>query len=287
MTTGQTDELTGPMTRSCADPRSALVRRVPLLRRTSYCPDMARELQNRRGEPSAQNEGLAVEHDRLAQDLSVFARRVEAERIPGLVLDDIVRAAVELIPGAEEGSISVVTGKREVTSRHPQGGGLPAQVDALQMETGQGPCLDAAYRHQTVRVADMTVEDRWPEFACRAAALGVMSMLCFQLYVERDDLGALNLYSRTPGSFDDESEHVGLLFASHAAIAFADAEKVRNLTIAVHRRDLIGQAKGILMERFKITPDQAFSILVSVSQRTNRKLFDVAEELTVTGRIGP
>jgi GAF domain-containing protein len=247
---------------------------------------MARELQNRRGEPSAQHQGLAVDQDQLAQDLSAFARRAEAEGSPGSVLDDIVRAAVELIPGAEEGSITVVTGRREVSSRHPRGG-LPAQVDAVQMETGQGPCLDAAYEHQTVRVADMTVEDRWPEFACRAASLGAMSMLCLQLYVERDDLGALNLYSRRPGSFDDESEHVGLLFASHAAIAFAGAEKVRNLTIAVQRRDLIGQAKGILMERFKITSDQAFSILVSVSQNHNRKLFDVAEELTATGRIGP
>jgi GAF domain-containing protein len=247
---------------------------------------MARGLQDGCREPSAQNEGLAVDHDQLARDLSAFARRVEAELSPGLVLDDIVRAAVELIPGAEEGSISVVTGKRDVTSRHLLGG-LPAQVDALQVETGQGPCLDAAYEHQTVRVADMTVEDRWPEFACRATALGAMSMLCFQLYVERDDLGALNLYSRTPGSFDDESEYVGLLFASHAAIAFADAEKVRNLKIAVERRDLIGQAKGILMERFKITPDHAFSILVSLSQHTNRKLSDVAEELTATGRITP
>ena len=110
-------------------------------------------------------------------------------------------------------------------------------------------------------------------------------MLSFQLYVERDNLGALNLYSRQPNSFDDDSEHIGLLFASHAAIAFADAEKVRHLVLAVSRRDLIGQAKGILMERFRISADQAFSLLIRVSQDNNRKLFDVAEELTETGYL--
>ena len=80
---------------------------------------------------------------------------------------------------------------------------------------------------------------------------------------------------------------IGLLFASHAAIAFADAEKVRHLNIAISRRDQIGQAKGILMERFKITADQAFRVLVLVSQESNRRLYDVAEELTERGDLHP
>ena len=105
------------------------------------------------------------------------------------------------------------------------------------------------------------------------------------LWVDNDDLGALNLYSRSADSFTDESEHVGRLFASHAAVAFAGADKVHHLNVALARRDLIGQAKGILMERFKITADQAFSILVRVSQDSNRKLFDLAEELAQTGHL--
>lgn len=153
------------------------------------------------------------------------------------------------------------------------------------MEVGEGPCLDAAYEQQTVRVSDMAQEDRWPKFSARALELGAASMLSFQLYVEGDNLGALNLYSRKPNSFDDDSEHIGLLFASHAAVAFAGAEKVRHLTIAVNRRDLVGQAKGILMERFKINAEQAFTVLTRVSQHNNRKLYDVAEELTRTGHI--
>ena len=171
-----------------------------------------------------------------------------------------------------------------MTSHHPSSE-LPELVDALQMETGEGPCLDAAYEHQTVRVPDMASEERWPKFSAAALKLGAASMLSFQLYVDGDNLGALNLYGRTAHCFDEESEHVGLLFASHAAIAFADAEKVRHLNLALVRRDLIGQAKGILMERFKLTPEQAFRTLVRVSQDNNRKLFDVAEELSQSGRL--
>ncbi len=237
-----------------------------------------------RGEPSTDDTGTVTNHDELAHQLSALARRLESKDDAELVLGEIVTAAVALIPGTDEGSISVVVGRRDITSQHPSGA-LPAKVDAVQMEVGQGPCLDAAYEHETVRVTDMASETRWPEFAPRALALGAASMLSFQLYVQDDDLGALNLYSYTAGSFTDESEHVGLLFASHAAVAFASADKIHHLNAAVARRDLIGQAKGILMERFKITPDQAFSLLVRVSQHSNRKVYDIADELTSTGHL--
>ena len=236
-----------------------------------------------KGQPSRRDPG-ALGPEVVARQLSDLARRLQAEGDPGLMLDEIVRAAVELIPGVDEGSISVITGRRQVVSQHASGT-LPEQVDAVQEEVGQGPCLDAAYEHLTVRVSNMAQEKRWPEFSSRALALGAASMLSFQLYVEHDNLGALNLYSRQPDSFDDDSEHIGLLFASHAAIAFAGAEKVRHLTIAVSRRDRVGQAKGILMERFKISADQAFALLVRVSQDHNLKLYDLAEDLTRTGHL--
>jgi GAF domain-containing protein len=145
--------------------------------------------------------------------------------------------------------------------------------------------LDAAFEQQTVRVADMASEDRWPEFARQASEAGAASMLSLQLYVEGDNLGALNLYSRTPGAFDDESEQVGLLFASHAAVAYAGVRKEAQLAKAVASRDLIGQAKGILMERYKISAERAFLVLTRVSQNTNRKLNDIATELARTGTV--
>ncbi|GAA2482190.1 GAF and ANTAR domain-containing protein [Terrabacter carboxydivorans] len=244
---------------------------------------MAPQVDAARGLPSPADTGTAA-GDQLARLLSEFARRAQAETDTGLMLDEIVRAAVALIPGVDEASISVTTGRRDVSSQHPSGR-LPERVDAVQTETGQGPCLDAAYEHETVRVPDMASEERWPKFAARASALGAASMLSIQLWVENDNLGALNLYSYTPDSFTDESEHVGLLFASHAAVAFAGADKVHHLNIALARRDLIGQAKGILMERFTITADQAFNVLVRVSRDQNRKLFDVAEDLAQTGHL--
>ncbi len=138
---------------------------------------------------------------------------------------------------------------------------------------------------QTVRVSDTASEDRWPEFAKRAAQLGVGSMLSFQLYVVGDNLGALNLYNREPDAFDDESEHVGLLFASHVAVAMAGAQRNEQLIRAIGTRDLIGQAKGILMERHKLTAEQAFMLLVRASQATHTKLRDIAEQLTTVGQL--
>jgi GAF domain-containing protein len=108
-------------------------------------------------------------------------------------------------------------------------------------------------------------------------------MLCFQLFVHRNTLGALDLLARSPSAFTDESEHVGLLLASHAAIAAADAHHLENVRGALVNRDMIGQAKGILMERFKITSEQAFAVLAKVSQENNRKVFAVAEDLVRTG----
>jgi GAF domain-containing protein len=235
------------------------------------------------GQPSTANTGTA-DPNQLAEDFGDLARSLEEHDDPDVLLAEIVAAAVAMVPGADEGSVSVVIARSGVGSQAPTSD-LPAQVDALQEETGQGPCLDAAFEHQTVRVADMASEDRWPEFARRASEAGAASMLSLQLYVEGDNLGALNLYSRTPGAFDDESEQIGLLFASHAAVAYAGVRKEAQLAKAVVSRDVIGQAKGILMERYKISAERAFLVLTRVSQDTNRKLHDIATELARTGTI--
>jgi hypothetical protein len=110
-------------------------------------------------------------------------------------------------------------------------------------------------------------------------------MLSFQLWVEGDNLGALNLYAREPHSFSEESEQIGLLFVSHAAVAMAGSQKQDQMTAALATRDLIGQAKGILMERYKIDAQKAFSLLTRASQHRNIKLRDLAAELADTGWI--
>lgn len=239
--------------------------------------------ENERGEPSRESTGDSQGHDQLATQLSEFARTAQQQRDPHTTLREIVRAAIELVPGCDEGSISVVLGRRTVTSE-AAASELPQVVDRLQERFG-GPCFDAVYEQETVRVADMATEVRWPEFTRGALQAGAAGMLAFQLYVEGDNLGALNLFSREANAFDDESEHVGLMFASHAAVAYASAQQQERMTRAVATRQVIGQAQGILMERHKLTGDQAFAVLVRASQHNNIKLRDVAEKLVRSGAL--
>lgn len=218
----------------------------------------------------------------LAQRLSDLARALQVETDVQGTLEAMVHAALELVPGVVEASISVARRHRGIESRAASGE-LPRRVDRLQEDTGEGPCMDASYEERIVRVPDFRHEDRWPRFAPAALAAGATSMLAFQLYTDGDVLGALNVYGADFDAFTEESEEIGLLVAAHAAVAFAEAQKVSHLHEALATRDLIGQAKGVLMERFKITPQQAFVILTTASSQTNTKLRDVAEQLAITG----
>ncbi len=221
----------------------------------------------------------------LGEVMGRVARRLQEEHGDvDATLRAVTTAAVATVPHASECSISYVTGRREVESRASTGD-LSREVDALQGRLGEGPCLDAVWEEEVVRVDDVAAEQRWPRFAREAAALGAGSMMCSQLFVSGDQLGALNLYSRDPGVFDDEAQEIGMMLAAHAAVAIAGAEHEQNLRRAVDRRDLIGQAEGILMERYEITADQAFGVLARVSQQTNRRLADIARELDDTGTV--
>lgn len=233
---------------------------------------------DRRGEPSSEDTGSTEGRDLLASQMGDVARIMQQVDDPHQALEGIVRAAVDVIPGADEGSVSLVIAGREVRSEAASGE-LPRLADHLMNTVGQGPCLDAIYTQRTVRVPDMATEQRWPEFSAGAAALGAGSMLSFQLYVEGDNLGALNLYATKPHAFDDDSEHVGLLFATHAALAYVGLRREVQLTTGMSTRDVIGQAKGILMERYKLDADKAFRVLVRYSQERNLKLHDVALQL--------
>ena len=228
--------------------------------------------------PAEPMEHLGEVMSRVARQLQEEHGDVEA------TLRAITASAVAAVPGAVECGISYVIGRRKVEPR-AWTSELPRAVDGLQDELGEGPCLDAIWDEQVVRVDDVRADERWPRFAARAADLGAGSLMCFQLFVEGDNLGALNLYAAEAGAFDEDSQEVGLTFAAHAAIALAGAEHEQNLHAGMRNRDLIGQAKGILMERHKLTADQAFGVLVRTSSLTNRKLHDLADELTSTGQL--
>ncbi len=188
------------------------------------------------------------------------------------------------MPGADFAGITLVGAQRRVENRGATDP-LVAELDEVQANLGEGPCLDALWEHRTVVIDDMHTDDRWPRFAAAAADRGIGGSLSFQLFVEGDHLGALNLYGSCASGFDQESEDVGLIFATHAAVALVGAQHEATLRVAVSSRDLIGQAKGILMERYRLTADQAFTLLTRASMTTNRKVTDIAAELATTGQL--
>jgi GAF domain-containing protein len=222
---------------------------------------------------------------RLAHVLSELARDLHRADDPDDVLREVVQAAMELVPGALAGSVTALVGGKRAVHK-AESGRLPARVDAVMSEFGEGPCLDALVHRRIVRVDDMRRETRWQRFAPRAAALGALSMLAFPMFVMDDSLCALNLYSDEADAFTDESEHVGRLLAAHAAVAYSGAQRAENLLAAIETRDLIGQAVGLLMERYSITSNRSFDTLVRFSRQTNRKLRDVAAELVRDAEAG-
>ena len=157
--------------------------------------------------------------------------------------------------------------------------------DLLQYATGEGPCLSAIRDHETVLMQDLEKEERWPTYRDAALRLGVRSMVSFRLFVTDDSLGALDLYSRRPNAFDQRSVLLGQVFAAQASVALKAVFTEVGLQAAIRSRDVIGQAKGIVMARRHVTPDAAFAILRQLSQDRNEKLVDLAEQIAATGEV--
>jgi len=127
---------------------------------------------------------------------------------------------------------------------------------------GEGPCLDAIREHDVFQTDNLADDARWPDFARRAAEeTGVASVLAFRLFIEADRMGALNLFSRDTAAFDAEDRAVGSIFAAHAAVALSAANQQDQMERGMASRDVIGQAKGILMARQRIGADEAFDML--------------------------
>ncbi|WP_328647986.1 GAF and ANTAR domain-containing protein [Amycolatopsis sp. NBC_00348] len=209
----------------------------------------------------------------LAAILSEVARTLQAEPDVESTLEAITRAAVEHIGGDAAGLSLRENGVIRTMAPTDE---LVVTVDKLQARFQEGPCLGAIAEHQTYRTGDLEHERRWPRFGPAAVSLGVRSMLAYRLFVTDTTLGALNLYSSRPDAFSAEAESEGLLFASHAAVALVGAQTEHHLQAAIRHRDTIGIAKGILVERHRISVEDAFSMLVRTSQHANLKLHAVA-----------
>jgi GAF domain-containing protein len=159
------------------------------------------------------------------------------------------------------------------------------QVDDLQMSCGEGPCLEAITRRHDHIVHDLRSDSRWLRWGPQAADLGWRSILSLGLSDDERTFGALNLYARQTSFFSTDDLAMGEVFSAHAAIALAGARERGGLLKAVDARHLIGQAQGILMERFSIDAEQAFTVLRRYSSHTNRKLRVVAEDIVLHRRL--
>ncbi|MGV9670629.1 GAF and ANTAR domain-containing protein [Gordonia sp. NPDC003504] len=197
------------------------------------------------------------------------------------VLRAITAAAVGTVPGADEASVTVVT-RRQIETPVAVGAGA-ARCDDIQRELGEGPCVRSAVDDATVSITDMTRDERWPRFAAAAAQAGIASMLCCTLYIDGSDFAALNLHSHSSDAFDAQAQALAEVFAAHCSTTFAAAREKEQLRRALSSRDLIGQAKGMLMERYRIDADAAFYLLAKLSQESNTKLVDVAGGVVAAG----
>ena len=159
----------------------------------------------------------------FGEAIAEVARRLEAEGSAQKTLQKMVELAVATIVGCDHAGVSIIN---EGVRTPAASDDVPRRVDRLQYDAGEGPCLDAIWKHDVFHTGDLRSEDRWPHFSSRAASeTGVLSMLSFRLFVEQDTFGALNLYSRRAHAFDDDSRRVGQVFAAHAAIALQAARE--------------------------------------------------------------
>ena len=221
----------------------------------------------------------------LAEQVAVAARELQAVVGATDTLDKAVSLAVEIVGNAQDAAISLIHRSGEIDTAAATG---PAarRIDELQYEHREGPCLDAIRVQEVVHSADVGHDDRWPRWGPAAAdETGVRSMLCFQLFTHEDTMGALNLFSRQTGAFDDHDREEGLAVAAQAAIAVAAARKIEQLRVAIDSRNIIGQAQGVIMASYDIDAHAAFSVLARLSSHSNRKLREVAAEIAEVRRL--
>jgi hypothetical protein len=204
------------------------------------------------------------------------------------VLEAITGNGIRVVNGAEHAAITRGRPGRFKTVAETDE--VPLRVDSIQYELGYGPCIDAIVDNTTYLCGDLAEEERWPGFGKRAVEeVGIQSMLSFRMFLEDDDLIAgLNFYSGKRDAFDDNDVTVGLLMATHGALAMSAlrrGETAAHLSRALESNREIGVAMGVLMSQHKISREQAFNLLRITSQHTHRKLSDIAADVADTGTL--
>src|SRR3954469_15686483 len=208
------------------------------------------------------------------------------------LLQTVADLVTTVLPGTLEASVCLLVRDRPITVVTT--GQLATDLDERQYERGHGPCLHAARSGELTEIADTRTDDRWPDYLPRAVEHGNLSSLSVPLAIDQKEevTGAPNIYARRPGAFEEGSRSVATRFGPYAAVAAGNLygyqrarDMADNLQVALESRAVIDQAKGILMERHKLTADQAFQALAQASMHSNRKVRDIAEHLVHSGEL--
>jgi hypothetical protein len=204
---------------------------------------------------------------------------------PAAALASVTSSAVQLIDGVDYADVLIIA-DGDFTSMAPTAE-VMVELDQLQKRLRQGPCLEAAVAEAVIWSADLRDEPRWPRFAEAATARGVHSVMSFQLYSHQSGTGALNLFGSQPRRHGAEAEAIGAMLATHAANALIAADRQQQFESALSTRDVIGQAKGVLMERFGVDAIQAFDLLTKLSQNSNTPVRQIAVQIVETVAKSP
>ncbi|PWW22559.1 GAF domain-containing protein [Geodermatophilus normandii] len=213
-----------------------------------------------------------------------------------LSMDSLLQAVADLtrtvMPGRPETSVTLLV--RDKPTLMASTGQLAVDLDERQYERDHGPCLHAARSGEVTEVADARTDPRWRDYLSRAVERGCLSSLSVPLRIDEDQQvsGALNIYARDADAFDEDSRSAATRFGPYAAVAAGNMHAYQsardmadNLEIALDSRAVIDQAKGVLIERYKLTPDQAFQLLAQASMHANQKVRDIADHLVHTGEF--
>lgn len=232
---------------------------------------------------SGGSSGELADFAQLVADLALtYADERDPDRLP--LVGQIVSGAVATIPGVIAAAVETVDRHGRLTAPVQVGGEVARTLMDTQNELGQGPTLDAWRDDKQVLVSDLTIDSRWPDLAAAAARVGVQAVLCTPMRVNGHSAGVLVLLGGDIdfGDTEEDSAAMARVFAAHAGLALSGAATRSQMTTALSSRDLIGQAKGILMERFHLNPEAAFAVLVRTSSHTNMKLRTICEQLCDT-----
>jgi transcriptional regulator with GAF, ATPase, and Fis domain len=226
---------------------------------------------------------------RVATGGHIYQRIADLSRhlhSPQQAVDAIGQRAVDFavsdVPAAQYAGICVITARsmKTLATSHPS----PAILDEIQADQQQGPCFTATARRGIVRIDDLSEDTRWPLY-CGAAlpATSIRSVLTIWLFTSDQSTGALSLYADRPHAFTADTEDIGYVLATHTALAAETARREGRLQLALANRDVIGQAKGMLMSRLGIDEVDAFGLLKRLSDDQNKRLVDVARQIVARG----